>query len=55
MMVITQPHGLTLAARFPLTTSLFVIEQDVSVMEQEKIDKLMLDMDGTENKCKLTS
>lgn len=26
--------------------------QDVSVVEQEKIDKLMLDMDGTENKCK---
>lgn len=22
-------------------------------MEQEKIDKLMLDMDGTENKCKM--
>lgn len=29
-------------------------DQDVSVLEQEKIDKLMLDMDGTENKCKLT-
>lgn len=27
--------------------------QDVSVTEQEKIDKLMLDMDGTENKCKM--
>lgn len=26
--------------------------QDVSVVDQEKIDKLMLDMDGTENKCK---
>uniref|UniRef100_A0A8C6PRC5 phosphopyruvate hydratase n=1 Tax=Nothobranchius furzeri TaxID=105023 RepID=A0A8C6PRC5_NOTFU len=26
--------------------------QDVSVLEQEKIDKLMLDMDGTENKSK---
>lgn len=29
------------------------IKQDVSVIEQEKIDKLMLDMDGTDNKCKL--
>ena len=27
--------------------------QDVSVIEQGKIDKLMLDMDGTENKCKM--
>lgn len=27
--------------------------QDVSVLEQEKVDKLMLDMDGTENKCKM--
>lgn len=27
--------------------------QDVSVIEQEKVDKLMLDMDGTENKCKM--
>lgn len=27
--------------------------QDVNVLEQEKIDKLMLDMDGTENKCKI--
>lgn len=26
--------------------------QSLSVMEQDKIDKLMLDMDGTENKCK---
>uniref|UniRef100_A0AAX7UBV6 phosphopyruvate hydratase n=1 Tax=Astatotilapia calliptera TaxID=8154 RepID=A0AAX7UBV6_ASTCA len=26
--------------------------QDVNVLEQEKIDKLMLDMDGTENKSK---
>lgn len=26
--------------------------QNVSVVEQEKIDKLMLEMDGTENKCK---
>lgn len=33
----------------------FVIKQDVSVLEQEKIDKLMLDMDGTDNKCKLHS
>lgn len=24
----------------------------MSVTDQEKIDKLMLDMDGTENKCK---
>lgn len=30
----------------------FVLKQNVSVLEQEKIDKLMLDMDGTENKCK---
>lgn len=28
--------------------------QDVNVVDQEKIDKLMLDMDGTENKCKVT-
>lgn len=26
--------------------------QNVNVVEQEKIDKLMLDMDGSENKCK---
>lgn len=25
----------------------------MNVLEQEKIDKLMLDMDGTENKCKM--
>lgn len=25
--------------------------QNVNVVEQEKIDKLMLEMDGTENKC----
>ncbi len=31
---------------------LFLI-QDVSVVDQAKIDKLMLDMDGTENKCKI--
>ncbi len=30
----------------------FVLKQNVSVLDQEKIDKLMLDMDGTENKCK---
>uniref|UniRef100_A0A671MYW7 phosphopyruvate hydratase n=1 Tax=Sinocyclocheilus anshuiensis TaxID=1608454 RepID=A0A671MYW7_9TELE len=30
----------------------FVLKQNVSVLEQEKIDKLMLDMDGTENKSK---
>ncbi|XP_016340308.1 alpha-enolase-like [Sinocyclocheilus anshuiensis] len=29
-----------------------LVSQNVSVLEQEKIDKLMLDMDGTENKCK---
>lgn len=26
--------------------------QNVNVVEQEKIDKLMLEMDGSENKCK---
>lgn len=26
--------------------------QNINVVEQEKIDKLMLEMDGTENKCK---
>lgn len=26
--------------------------QHVNVVEQEKIDKLMLEMDGSENKCK---
>lgn len=26
--------------------------QNVNVVEQDKIDKLMLDMDGSENKCK---
>lgn len=31
---------------------LFLI-QDVTVVDQTKIDKLMLDMDGTENKCKM--
>ena len=25
----------------------------MNVLEQEKVDQLMLDMDGTENKCKL--
>lgn len=25
--------------------------QNINVVEQEKIDKLMLEMDGTENKC----
>ncbi|MGH0121731.1 UNVERIFIED_CONTAM: hypothetical protein FKN15_000203 [Acipenser sinensis] len=29
-----------------------LVSQNVSVIEQEKIDKLMLDMDGTENKSK---
>lgn len=29
-----------------------MLKQSVSVLEQEKIDKLMLDMDGTDNKCK---
>lgn len=29
-----------------------VLKQSVSVLEQEKIDQLMLDMDGTDNKCK---
>ncbi|KAG5281968.1 hypothetical protein AALO_G00050770 [Alosa alosa] len=29
-----------------------LVRQSVSVLEQEKIDKLMLDMDGTENKSK---
>lgn len=27
--------------------------QDVSVVDQAKIDKLMIDMDGTDNKCKI--
>lgn len=31
---------------------LFLSLQNVNVVEQEKIDKLMLDMDGSENKCK---
>lgn len=26
--------------------------QDVSVVEQERIDQIMIDLDGTENKCK---
>lgn len=29
--------------------------QNISVVEQEKIDKLMLEMDGTENKCEWAS
>lgn len=29
--------------------------QKISVVEQEKIDKLMIEMDGTENKCELLS
>lgn len=29
------------------------VVQNVSVLEQEKVDQLMLDMDGTENKCRL--
>ncbi|XP_061544392.1 enolase 1b, (alpha) isoform X2 [Phycodurus eques] len=28
-----------------------LVDQDVSVVEQERIDQLMIDMDGTENKC----
>ena len=35
------------------TDSFLVTSQSVSVVDQEKVDKLMLDMDGTENKCKL--
>lgn len=27
--------------------------QKVNVVEQEKIDRLMIEMDGTENKCEL--
>ena len=26
--------------------------QDVSVVEQERIDQIMIDLDGTDNKCK---
>lgn len=29
-----------------------VVLQGVSVVEQEKLDKMMIEMDGTENKCK---
>lgn len=31
----------------------FLLIQNVTVVDQAKIDKLMLDMDGTENKCKM--
>lgn len=31
---------------------LFLIK-DLSVVDQAEIDKLMLEMDGTENKCKM--
>jgi enolase len=31
----------------------FLSLQKVNVVEQEKIDKLMIEMDGTENKCEL--
>lgn len=33
----------------------FVPPQDVNVLDQGKIDKLMLDMDGTDNKCEMLS
>lgn len=39
--------GLCLVSHSVLVASL----QNVNVVEQEKIDKLMLEMDGTENKC----
>ena len=28
--------------------------QGISVLEQEKLDNMMIEMDGTENKCKPT-
>lgn len=31
---------------------LLLLPQDLSVVEQESIDQIMIDMDGTENKCK---
>nr|XP_029537261.1 alpha-enolase-like [Oncorhynchus nerka] len=35
-----------------INSALAIVGQDVSVVEQEKIDQIMLDMDGTENKSK---
>lgn len=43
----------TWALKCLIFTKVVLFSQNVSVLEQEKIDKLMLDMDGTENKCKI--
>lgn len=38
----------------PLKSStLFLLTQGLSVLEQGKIDQFMLDLDGTDNKCML--
>lgn len=30
----------------------FCLFQGISVLEQEKLDNMMIEMDGTDNKCK---
>lgn len=40
---------------FKSNVSCFLSPQEVSVVEQERIDQMMIDMDGTENKCKKPS
>ena len=40
-----------LSEGFILTCRRFFLFQGISVAEQEKLDNLMIEMDGTENKC----
>lgn len=37
---------------FPEDNPFFFPWQKISVVEQEKIDRVMIELDGTENKCK---
>lgn len=45
---------LSLYKSFYLTTNVFFMVyllQEISVVEQEQLDNMMIQMDGTENKC----
>lgn len=45
---------LSLGKSFYLTTNVFFMVyllQEISVVEQEQLDNMMIQMDGTENKC----
>lgn len=45
--------GRVTARPTPQETDPLSSPQKVNVVEQEKIDRLMIEMDGTENKCEL--